>query len=1039
MGLFLILGHAFAQNRTISGTVLDDKGTPIPNASILIKGSRAGTTSDENGKFQISVPPTARVLVASAVGMANAEITIGSSNNVNFVLQSASASMEEVVVVGYGIQQKTSFTGAASKIDPKQFSNLITPSIDKQLAGRAPGVQVTNVGGSVNTPARIRIRGTNSINQSNDPLIVVDGVPVISGNLGATSNTNALGDINPSDIENIEVLKDGSATAIFGSRGAGGVIMITTKRGIKGKAKVSYDGFYGLSSALKRFDLLNAREFVTIQNEKFTNAGQTPRANFGPLEIDTDWQSVAMIDNAPAHNHTVSIQGGSDKTVYYLSLNYSDQKGIIFSNTNRSIRIRTNIEHEASKFLKIGNNLTLSRQFDTDQNNGANALGGSIAATLRLLPNVSPYSGTHPSGYNINFPAGNSMNGSPNTTSVDDNFSNVAFTLNENRYSSEKYRMLNNTYVEVSPLKNLKFKSVLGLDVLTDYSYQGLSNLHGDGYGTSTGGTNGLTYNASQLFNRLVWQNYVNYNQSFGEHGLYVTIGHELQQDKTRFTTATGTNISDNFYINGENLITNTATIQTIGGSVGESGFESLFGRLNYDYKNKYFAQASFRRDGQSSLAPSNRYGVFPGFSAGWRFTEEGFWANNPNLSRIISEGKLKASYAKVGNPLGGFPFLSTFGSRPYGNISGISLATIGNPALQWETSTKYDIGVELSLFDNRFTLAADWFLNDVNDLVFAVPTPLSAGIPGNSISQNIASLRNKGVEIILSGNVLKSGDFSWDASFNYSNVKNRVTSLYTVGEDPVQFVQNGNYNIIRVGDPLNIIYGNVWAGVNTANGNPMYLKADGTLIQHNFSPGATIGGYFIANGKDDGTRGAASSLVFADRTNLGVAVPIWFGALTNTFTYKGFMLDVMLRYSGGNKIMNVTRQEALLNQSFQNNGKEILSRWNTPGQVTNVPRLYYGQGNNINQTTVANSRFVESGDYLRLQNVVLSYDLDRNLLNRISNGGLSSARFFVQGQNLFVLTKYTGADPDNISAGGIDNAVSPQVRTISFGLSLGF
>ncbi len=1038
MGVVCLAMQASAQ-RTVTGKVIDEKGNPLANVSVMVRGTTSGTTTKADGTYSIAVQANAKALVFSSVDMSPVEMGIG-TGEVNATMKNEDKTLAEVVVTGYGTQQKKAFTGSSSKVDPKEFANLMTPSIDKQLAGRATGVQVFNSGGLVNTPARILIRGTNSITQGTGPLIVVDGVPIISGNLAGATNSNALGDINPADIESIDVLKDGSATAIYGSRAAAGVIIITTKRGTRGRAKVSYDAFIGFCSAVKRFELLNAQEFVTIANEKLANTIPTtaPRAFMDANNTQTDWQSQAMIDNAPIHSHNLSLQGGSDKTSYFLSLNYSNQKGIIISNFNKSYRVRINLEHEVNKYFKVGNNITLSRQEDGDQNNGSNALSGSIASALRLLPNVSPYNPAHISGYNINYPNGNSMNPGANTTSIDDNFTNVAFTVRENTLYSDKYRLINNTFLEISPAKGFKFRSQFSADIFSDYSYQGLSPLHGDGYGTPTGGTNGAVTNISQNILRYVWQNYFNYNLSLKSHNFFLTGGHELQQDKSKFHQASGTNISDVFFID-ENLISGTAAIQSIAGNISESGFESLFGRFNYDYKNKYFAQATIRRDGQSSLAETKRYGVFPGFSFGWRPSQESFWRGSSFMSKWFSEAKIKFSYAEVGNSLAGFPYLSTYGSRPYGNISGISVAAVGNPDLQWETSSKYDVGIELGILNNKFNLTADWFLNKVDGLVFAVPTPLSTGVPGNSISQNIASLENRGIELALGGNIIRKKDFSWDFNINYTKVKNKITSLYSVGGVPVPFVQNGGFNIIRVGDPINIIHGYRWAGVNSANGHPMYFKADGTLVQLNYSPGGSIGGYFVAAAKDNPALGAATSLAFADQTNLGSATPTWFGAFSNTLAYKGFELDFMFRYSGGNKIMNITRQEALLNQSFQNNGREILQRWRTPGQVTDVPKLYYGLGNSINRTQEANSRFVEKGDYLRLQNVVVSYALPATTISRLTNGFVTSFRFYVQGQNLAVWTDYSGADPDNISGLGLDNAVSPQVRTISIGLSVGF
>lgn len=1030
-GVVFFAASALAQ-RTISGIVTDEKGAAVANASVIVKGTTTGTTTKADGTFSLSIPANARVLVISSVDFLTQELNIGSQSTFNVALKGEDKVMQEVVVVGYGTQQKKAFTGSASKVDAKEFANLITPSIDKQLAGRAAGVQVTNQGGLVNQPARIFIRGINSISQNTQPLFVVDGVPIISGNLAATTNSNALGDINPSDIENIEVLKDGSATAIYGSRAAAGVVLITTKKGTKGKAKVSYDMSLGLSNVLKRFDLLNAEEFVVISNEKFVNAGVAPRAGVNPGGVNTDWQSEALIDNALVQNHNLSFQGGSAKTTFFFSANYSKQQGVVKTNQNVAYRIRMNLEHELNNFIKIGNNLSVSRQVDRDQNNGSNALSGSIASTLRLLPNVSPYNPLHPTGFNISFPAANSIPVGPNSASVDDNFTNVAFTLANNKFTSDKYRIINNAFIELSFTKKLKFRSVGSADFFDDYSFQSLDPRHGDGYSSS-----GIAFNANQNQLRYVWQNYFNYNLTGRKHSLYLTAGHEVQSQTNKFLQAQGASIADFFFLK-ENLISGSASTQTVGGGYSQSSFESLFGRINYDYKNKYFFQASVRRDGQSSLAKDKRYGNFPGYSFGWRVSEEGAWKDNKFLSKWFPEVKLKYSYAKVGNTLGGFPYLpATFGPALYGGLNAITLNFIGNPALQWETSAKIDFGAEISMLNNRINMTFDWFKNDVDNLVLAVPTPASAGIPGNAISQNIGQLVNKGVEFSIDISIFRKKDFNWDFNFNYSNVKNKITKLYDINGVPVPFIQNGAYNLIRVGDPINIIYGYKWAGVNTANGNPMYYKADGRLVQHNIANNTF---YFITGPNDGSTTPAnATTMTFADRQNLGQGIPVYFGAFTNNFRYKQFELEVMVRYSGGNQIMNVTRQEALMSNSFHNNGREILQRWQKPGDVTNVPRLRWGQSNNINQNGLAISRFVESGDYLRLQNVVLSYTFDKNLVSRLFKGYVDNIKFYLQGQNLAVWTDYTGADPDNITAGGIDAAVSPQIRTISFGLSVGF
>ncbi len=1032
----LFATQAFAQ-RTITGKVTDEKGIPIPNASVVIKGTTSGTTTKADGTYSLSLPATARVLIISSVDMLTQEVNIGTNSALDVVLKGEDKVMQEVVVVGYGTQQKKAFTGSSSKVDAKEFANLITPSIDKQLAGRATGVQVTNQSGLVNQPARIFVRGVNSINQATGPLIVVDGIPIISGNLANTTNSNALGDINPSDIESIDVLKDGSSTAIYGSRAAPGVILITTKKGTKGKARVNYDVSMGFSNVLKRFELLNAEQFVTIANEKLANVAIAPRAGVNPGGVNTDWQGIALIDNALVQNHTLSFQGGGPKTTYYFSANYSKQQGVIYSNKNRTFRVRMNIEHEVNNFLKIGNNITLSRQEDWDQNNGSNALSGAIASSLRLLPNVAPYSVTGPGGYNISA-TGNSIPVGPNSQGVDDNFTNVAFTTRENKYYSDKYRIINNAFLELSFTRNLKFRSQGSGDFFNDYSFQSWDPRHGDAFSL-----NGLAFNSNGSRLRYVWQNYFNYNLKIKSHSFYLTAGHELQKETRKSMSSQGTNIADFFFLK-ENLISGSASTQTVGGTYAKDGFESLFGRINYDFKNKYFFQASIRRDGQSSLSEENRYGTFPGFSFGWRPSEEAIWRDSRFMNKWFTDVKLKFSYAKVGTTLGGFPYLpATFGPVLYGGVNALGLNFIGNPALKWETSSKYDVGAEISMLRGRVNITFDWFKNDISDLVFAVPTPPSAGIPGNSISQNIGSMTNKGVELAIDVSIFRKKDFGWDFNFNYSNVKNKMTRLFDINGVEVPYVQNGAYNLYRVGDPINIIYGYRWAGVNAANGLNVYYKADGRMVAHNIRAGGGLSAntFYYITSKDDGNLLPANNttMSFADRTNLGQGIPTYFGAFTNSFRFKQFELEVMIRYSGGNQILNTTAQEALYSQSFHNNGVGILNRWTKPGDQTNVPRLFGGQSNNVNQNGLATSRWVEDGDYIRLQNVVLSYTFDRDLVNRIFKGYVDNIKFYLQGQNLHVWSDYSGADPDNITAGGIDQSVSPQVRTISFGFNIGF
>ena len=531
--LFLAIAFAslelLAQGRTVTGKVTDENGEVLSGVTVSEIGGTGKAVTNDAGTYSIQVGAKASALRFTSVGFIELDVRIAGKNSADASMNRESNSLSEVVVVGYGVQQKKAFTGSASKIDAKDFAQLVTPSVDRQLAGRAAGVQVVSSGGDAGTPARIRIRGINSVTGNQSPLIVVDGVPFISGNLAAATNSNALGDINPNDIENIEVLKDGSATAIYGSRAANGVILITTKKGEKtGKMKINYDATYGFISPFKTYDLLNNDQFVQIANEKRTNQGLGNWAAAG--DNTYDWQKIVMNQNVMNMQQNLSFSGGTSKSTYFFSLNYSDQKGVLISNQNNAYRIRFNFDNEINKYVKIGNNLTLSRQIDNDQNNGTNALSGGMASALRMLPNVNPFDPANSTGFNIRFPALNQVGLGPNTNPVDDNYTNPAFTLRNNAYSSDKLRVNNNLYVEVSPLKGLKIRSAFNFDFLNDYSYISWSSVHGDGFSSR-----GYVYNAAQQYQRMVWQNYMNYNKSFqGGHNLYLTAGHEVQEDISR-------------------------------------------------------------------------------------------------------------------------------------------------------------------------------------------------------------------------------------------------------------------------------------------------------------------------------------------------------------------------------------------------------------------------------------------------------------------------------------------------------------------------
>ncbi len=1031
LGVVFFATQAMAQ-RTITGMVTDEKGNPVANASVMVRGTTVGTTTKADGTFTLSVPANARAIIFSSVDMITQEVSIGSQTTISVSLKGDDKIMQEVVVVGYGTQQRRQATAAISKINPENIAPLVSTSIDKQLGGRSAGVLVTNPSGLVNEPPRIRIRGVNSINGARGPLIVLDGIPTFSGGFAGFTNDNVLANINPADIESIDVLKDGSATAIYGSQASNGVIMITTKKGKSGRQNFNYSAVFGFAKPLNRFDLLNAEQFVTIANEKLRAASLANGAFMNSENTNTDWQDVVFRPTSQASTHNLSLDGGNDRTTYFLSFNYRYQEGLVKTNTSENYNIRANIEHKVNKWLKVMNYITLSRAFDKDQNNGGNALSGSVAAALRALPNVRLFNPSLPQFdfYNIT-PDGGALGSDANTRLIENNYVNIGYVLAKNKFRSKKHRVVNNFGIEIKPTSWLTNTIRIGIDYITLDEFFRQDAKHGDGRSV-------LGRVSNQAANTMRWtaQEYINASKTFGKHGFNLTAGIEAQKQENNSFSASGTNVADAFF-QQQNVISGSYVTQLSAGSYSQGpGLFSYFGRINYDYGGKYFLQASFRRDGLSRFAKENRFGSFPGGSIGWRVSQEDFWSTS-GLDKVISDFKIRASWAKVGNSAiagGLFPYLNLYGLAPYGAISGIAASQSGNAALQWETNEKIDYGFDISLWKDRVTFVFDYFKNKNNNLVLAAPQPPSFGVPGNQIFQNIGSMENKGIELALNIAVVKRKDFSIDLGFNYTNQSNKVLSLY-LDQDVIQSNGTGNYNILRVGQPIGAIYGYQFVGVNSSNGNPVYRKADGSLIMGNI----TNSSYFAIADLNSSTIGAAGTLAGGDRQILGSALPKYFGGITNTIRYRQFTMDMLWRFAGGNKIMNITKQESLLNQGFMNNGTYILNRWQKPGDVTDVPRLWYNRDNFTNLNQQASTRFIEDGDFIKLDNLSFSYDVAPALLSRMFKSSVKSFRFFVQGQNLFVITDYTGIDPDNISETGLDYNSIPPARTVSFGINIGF
>ncbi|MCX6220547.1 MAG: TonB-dependent receptor [Bacteroidia bacterium] len=1003
----------FSQTREITGKVTSSEdGGGIPGASIVVKGTTIGTIADMEGQFRLKIPTNAKTIVVTFVGMDAHNVEIGNQSVYNVMLKPTDISVEEVVVVGYGVQKKREVTGAISQVKGDAMANLATPSFESQLAGRSAGVQVTSATGVLGEAPRIRIRGIGSLSQGTYPLVVVDGMPIITGDVGGDASVNAMGDINPADIESVEILKDGSATAIYGSRAANGVILITTKKGMKGKASVTYSDYFGVASPVNLFSLLNATDFVTIANEKRSNRGQSALAV--GTDINTDWQKAVLRQNAFQQDHNLSVSGANDATKYYFSAGYTTQEGVSRPNRMNRFTMRANVDHKLYKWLTLGLNSSVTRSEYFGMNTGANSLSGNIFSAIRQLPNTAVFDVTNPTGYNIDILNPAIVGRGLNLQGIDDNLPNIRYTLDNNIQTSKIMGVMASIYGLVTITDGLTFKTQLGVDSKGTTGFLYYNPLHGDGRGG-----NGIVQNDFTSYLRWNWQNVLTYAKTLGDkHNINVNLVNEFQQQTYNYFYGGGSNMSDSFF--SHNLISGSYGTQNSGGSMSQNGFNSLAARVNYNFGLKYFFQASVRRDGISSLPKANRFGLFPGASIGWTISKESFMAD----LKFLSDLKVRASYAEVGNVnIGNYPYLGLYSNAKYGDYNGIAFSQMGNDQLKWETSKKTDIGLDAAFLDNRVKVTFDYFENNQDGQILGVPTPPSFGIPGNTVAKNIGALKNWGYEFSAEAVVISKKDLRVTVDGNLSLVKNTVKELV----DHQDIINT--YTIVREGASFQSLFGYDYVGVNMSNGNPIYRKADGSMVQGNI-PTSTYKVYTEANPTDISV---AASLASSDRKILGSTIPTYFGSFGVKAEFKGFDFSMMFRYSGGNSLMNRTRMD-LLNQKFQNNGTEILGRWQStsnPGDGW-TPRLWYAGDTFVNLTDNTSTRWVEKGNFVKLQNLVLGYTIPKSLL---SKAGIQNLRVFVQGQDLLVFTKYKGIDPE-MESGGVDFNGTPRQSVVTFGVN---
>lgn len=1042
--------NATAQTRTVTGKVTDEKGVPLAGVSVTTTDLKSGTKTDAQGNYSISVDEKTKNLVFSSINFETRTASAKAGATVSLV--SSEKKLEEIVVVGYGTKSTREVTGSISKVAGAKIAGEPVASFEQALAGKTAGVQISLGSGVLADRTAIRVRGINSISSSSQPLVVIDGIPQIpvtnlnAFNTGNGTRFDPLALLNANDIESIEVLKDAGAAAIYGSRGSNGIILVTTKKGRKGAIRVSVDSKTSFSSAAKLPPLLNGDDFIAIQNEKGANRfgassayatmAKNSDVNGDGVNDRTNWNDYAYQSHAMTYDNAVSISGGAENLSVYGSVRYLKQQGITAGNGLQSGQARLNLDVTPKKWFKAGIQLAYTKTLNigvlTD-----GFIAGTTVTGWQSVPTVSPFSPAGQFGYNLTS-AG--LLGLGNNTTV---VGGVNFLPSASYYpniaANTKLNRNNNTAEQVNATVYGEIQFVKGLKLTSKFGVQNLSNFE-DQYSSPFVSGNGFTYNGlvqeqRQDYKSWVWQNYLNYDHVFAsKHKVGFTAGTEYQRRNFNSQYTGAGNFTDPFF---QNVIGGTYTNTQPGsttvldftdGNISSNGLISYFGRVNYTFNNKYYVEGAVRSDGFSAFAKGKEFGTFKSVTLGWELTKESFLSN----SRWLNFLKIRGSYGDVGNSNGIADYASKtlYRGAGYTSLNGLGITQAGNASLKWEKAKKTNVGVEAAVWKNRISVVADYFENDINDLILSAPTLYTVGIPNSSILYNIGGMTNKGTEFTLNITPVSTKDFTWTSSFNYTHIKNKVTGLVPANKNAdIQ----GTYNVASVGKALGTYYMPKWAGVDAATGNPQWYAADGSIKRYNF--GAT-GSALWTNEK--GTPVAALAGSDYQYINKG-GLPTFYGGWENNFTYKNFDLSIVANYQGGNYIYNASKSGMLTNQ-FSNNFTDILRRWQKPGDVTDIPRLWL----NDQTANQVSTRFLEKGDFIRVRTITFGFSATKDIIEKI---GFTNARFYVTVFNPFVITNYSGLDPDVNTSGttqsnialGIDSRGTPQPRTMTLGVNFTF
>jgi TonB-dependent starch-binding outer membrane protein SusC len=1011
---------AFAQERTISGKVTaKEDGSALPGVNVVVKGTTNGTVTDGEGNYKISLTSGDSFLLFSFIGLLSQEVPIGVRTIVDVVMSADVTQLNEVVVVGYGTQLKQDLTGNIASVKGEVLQNIPVPTFEQALQGRAAGVFIEAGNGKLGQGIKVRVRGSSSVSAGNQPLYVIDGIPMTSSsqsNVGG--ETNPLTDINPTDIESIQILKDASASAIYGSRAANGVVIITTKRGKTGKTNFTVGYQTGVSEATGHREWLNTEEYVELFTE--SNGGLTnglrrrfnryggdplsltiPTSNNTPHEswvepgaqgyVDTNWEDQ-VLKRGSTNQFDLSASGGNDKTKFFTSASYIDQQGILIGNQFSRTSGRVNLDHKASEKLQLGLNFSIARSVNkrlADDNAFSTPM--QIVALSPMTPVTDPRTGLISGVLN------------PETGLPNGNFPLYYNPLIDNEYNSretEVFRNFGTMFASYELVKGLTFRSEFGYDLLSQHEQRYFARESSRNSTQPNGQSDDIW---TQVFNYTT-NNFFQYNTTLSDlHSIEAIAGMSYQESNNDYGTVSGIQLPSNAY----KEIVSAAVISDGSSEESRFNFLSYFARANYKFNNKYLVSISGRIDGSSRFGADNRYGFFPAASVGWIVTEESFLSGLPVLEFL----KVRASYGVVGNAeIGNFDSYGLYtGEAGVGGIGGQRPFQIANPNLGWEKTAQVDVGIDFGLLESRITGEIDYYVKNTSDLLLDVNLPGSSGY--ETQTQNVGELQNKGFEFVLNTENTV-GDFRWTTSLNFAINRNKITDLND------QVLQGDFLSVAKEGEPIGIYFGPQYAGVDPANGDALYniVNADGSTSTTNNYNSATF-------------------------VKIGDPNPDLIGGITNSFTYRGIDLSILFQgvvgnqsYNGGGKFMSAN------GDFFDNQTKDQLRRWQNPGDVTDVPqaRLFGANG------TGESSRYVSDAGYVRLKTVTLGYNLPASILERTK---LTKVRIYTSAQNLLTFTNYLGWDPEvnadtyatsNINQ-GIDFYSAPQAKTITFGVNVSF